>query len=612
MTPAAAGSSSSMAAPPSPPSPPPPRRSTSSRPPARSTPRRRPRSSRSTTRPRTSTSEVGFSIAGIGNYFGTTSSSTKDLAIGAPGLNSGAGTNSGAVFTVSGNFINNQASGANIDLSTLYSGSASTSANSTGGIEYTATAAGSELGFSVSTAGNFDGETGTNGSPTDDLLMGAPGASGGLAYLVYGNQPFLQNELLGSTQPLTTLGEPLLNTQGTLSNALQGAIFGDNSPGDEFGFSVATAGDFNNDGVDDLMIGAPGYSTDTGYVTVIYGLAGTATTSTTTRLNGNGFLVSPTATSTAFSSANFIGTGINMFTGFSTSPSGHLQFGTSTAAEPIADVLIGAPGPVGATAYLIPGTAAGATALVGPQLLSTTNTTLDGSEFTASGTSDPAITTGGFATSVNARNLIVDPKRRDEHRGRGRRPRPVLRGSLLDPQQPGQPADPLADAGRRGLCHPGRTARRDVIDRHLHRAPAPGRHGHHVVHQHHQFEAAHQLHRDQQRPAQPVDLVALAPDQLRAAAGPVRPPAIPDPARLPRPRERRSPPRHDPGQHPPGPGGHGAQRPAIGKSENKYAKVETLPPKLFARGKTHVGTKTTFTHKRKVIPTNLQTETYPG
>ena len=37
------------------------------------------------------------------------------------------------------------------------------------------------------------------------------------------------------------------------------------------GTSVANAGDFNHDGIDDIIIGAPGYSSNTGRVYIIYG-----------------------------------------------------------------------------------------------------------------------------------------------------------------------------------------------------------------------------------------------------------------------------------------------------------------------------------------------------
>ena len=46
-----------------------------------------------------------------------------------------------------------------------------------------------------------------------------------------------------------------------MTTPLEGVVYNDPIPGDRFGFSVATAGDFNGDGADDIIIGAPG-STD--------------------------------------------------------------------------------------------------------------------------------------------------------------------------------------------------------------------------------------------------------------------------------------------------------------------------------------------------------------
>ena len=554
----------------------------------------------------TATSEVGYSIAGIGNYFGN-NASTKDLAIGAPGFDAGSGANSGAVFTVSGNYINAQSTGANIDLSTLYSGSNSTSANATGGIEYTGFAAGQELGFSVSTAGNFDGTTGTNSSPIDDLLIGAPGLSGGSAYLVYGKQAYLQNQLIGSTQSLSTLG----GIPGTnpVTYPLQGAVFGDKTAGDQFGFSVATTGSFNNNGIDDVMIGAPGYVTNTGFVSLIYGLAGTATTTTSTRINGQ-FVITPTAATAGLTSANFLGTGIGMFTGFSIAPSGHLQIGTATGAVPITDILIGAPGFQG-VAYDIPGTAAGATALTGVQMLSATNSTLKGNEFVTTGTSDPAVTTGGFGTSVNARNLVVDP---------------LTGTNTVDPDSIpdlffGAPYSTLDNPN--SLLTPERTlngvayvVEGSLIGGTATTTPTTPTTG-----------AASTI-----TTSFNVILNSTAPIVFTGInAGLPSPPIstlshldsyAPLPVQIAEQQFRAQPgfiTREDV-YHNPGKKGNVHQAPAgtvlnvagIGHSEDKYAKKNTLAHGVFTRGKTRVGKKTTFTHKSKVIPTNLQTETYPG
>ena len=60
------------------------------------------------------------------------------------------------------------------------------------------------------------------------------------------------------------------------------------------------------------------------------------------------------------------------------------------------------------------------------------------------------------------------------------------------------------------------------------------------------------------------------------------------------------------------PAGTVLQVSAIKRSENKYTHVNTLRPGVRTRGKTKIGKQTTFTHKVKVIPTNQQTETFPG
>ena len=115
--------------------------------------------------------DVGYSVAGIGNYFNTTTG--RDVGIGVPGLTVGSNANAGAVFAISGSYLNTLASGTNIDLSTVGNGT-----NTSAGIEYTGTSANALTGYSVATAGNFDGQIGS-GFPIDDLLIGAPAPPSG-------------------------------------------------------------------------------------------------------------------------------------------------------------------------------------------------------------------------------------------------------------------------------------------------------------------------------------------------------------------------------------------------------------------------------------------------
>lgn len=100
---------------------------------------------------------------------------------------------------------------------------------------------GDNAGFSVDDAGDVDGDG------IDDLIVGAPGAdpngnsSAGESYVVFG----------------TTVGFPaafdLTALDGSNGFRLTGIAAADLAGG-----GVAGAGDFNGDGVDDLIIGAPG------------------------------------------------------------------------------------------------------------------------------------------------------------------------------------------------------------------------------------------------------------------------------------------------------------------------------------------------------------------
>jgi FG-GAP repeat len=109
------------------------------------------------------------------------------------------------------------------------------------------------FGAAVSQAGDF------NGDGTDDFVVAAPEANSGAGaiYVIFG-----QIDGFGSSFDLSTLN-------GTNAFKITGE-----SAGDHAGFSVRGAGDFNNDGFDDLIVGAPdadGSGADNGVAYLVFG-----------------------------------------------------------------------------------------------------------------------------------------------------------------------------------------------------------------------------------------------------------------------------------------------------------------------------------------------------
>ncbi len=163
---------------------------------------------------------AGVSVSEAGDVNGD---GIADLIVGASGVDSN-GVNSGSSYVVFG-----KATGTLVQITDVTAG--------TGGFAIDGEAANDDSGYSVSAAGDV------NGDGLADLIVGALGAdpngsSSGRSYVVFGK----------ATGTLIQLSDVTAGTGGfTISGE---------AAGDVAGLSVSTAGDVNGDGLADVIVGA--------------------------------------------------------------------------------------------------------------------------------------------------------------------------------------------------------------------------------------------------------------------------------------------------------------------------------------------------------------------
>ena len=183
----------------------------------------------------------GFVVSSAGDVNGD---GYDDLIVGAPYADRNGNDNSGASYVVFG-----KAGGTPVNLSDIKSG--------TGGFVINGASAGDRSGFSVSSAGDV------NGDGYDDLIVGARnadtnGSESGASYVVFGKA--------NNTTPVNLSAI----ASGTGGFVINGASAGDNS-----GRSVSSAGDVNGDGFADLIVGAhsadPNGANNAGESHVVFG-----------------------------------------------------------------------------------------------------------------------------------------------------------------------------------------------------------------------------------------------------------------------------------------------------------------------------------------------------
>jgi VCBS repeat-containing protein len=167
----------------------------------------------------------GYSVASAGDVNGD---GIDDLIIGAPYADPNGTIDAGESYVVFGSAAGFDAS---LDLSAL---------DGTNGFVINGIDAGDASGRPVSSAGDV------NGDGIDDLIIGARGGDpntitdAGESYVVFGSATGFDASL-----DLSTLD----GTNGFVINGI--------AADDRSGISVASAGDVNGDGIDDLIIGAP-------------------------------------------------------------------------------------------------------------------------------------------------------------------------------------------------------------------------------------------------------------------------------------------------------------------------------------------------------------------
>ncbi len=187
-------------------------------------------------------SSIGFSLSGVGDF---NADGFDDMVIGGPFADPDMAGNAGSAYVF---FGSNAVMPAFQDLTV----------NGVNGFSLSGNSNEAQLGISASGIVDF------NGDEIPDVIIGERGAdpndveSAGTAYLLFGRNTSQEGNFNSTFDLSTPDGINFLQINGSVE-------------GGQSGYSTSSAGDFNGDGLHDVLVAAPNAENNKGYIYLVFG-----------------------------------------------------------------------------------------------------------------------------------------------------------------------------------------------------------------------------------------------------------------------------------------------------------------------------------------------------